>query len=320
MYPFIVADIGGTNARFSVASGAQGQAFQFEHTHILKGKDYARIQDALSAYLAKLPSGLSPKGLSAAIAGPVLGDSVRMTNLDWGFSCQALARDMGFEQVVALNDFAAVAAAIPLMQGADLITLRDGKPQAGANKAVFGPGTGLGVAGIIAHQSRFLPNPCEGGHVNLAPTNAYEADILKCAMARLGHVSAEAFLSGPGLVNLYRAICDLEGVSADTLTPAEVSQAAIDGSQRQCEQALTLFCAFLGSFAGNLALTYGAQGGIYVAGGVVPRFVDKVLQSPFAERFAAKGPMQHYLEPIPVYLVTHPELAFTGAASWYLGR
>lgn len=315
MFPYVVADIGGTNSRFALATGKENGLFTLEHIHILKGKDYGSFEEALSAYLA-LIDGIKPTAMCAAIAGPVLGDQVKMTNLPWQFSCNAVAKQFGFEAFTAMNDFAAVAAGIPLMGKDHLITLKEGTVQDGANKAVFGPGTGLGVAGVIKYQNQWLPNPCEGGHINIAASCAFEADVIKAAMSHLGHVSAEAFISGPGLVNLYEAICEVEGTKAQAFEPSDITAKALDQSDASCVTTLQTFCSFLGSFAGNLALTYGATGGIYLAGGILPRFTDFVINSDFAAKFAHKGPMSPYVENIPAYLVTHPELAFNGAAAW----
>jgi glucokinase len=315
MFPYVVADIGGTNARFALATGKKDGLYSLEHIQIFKGKDFPTFEDALTQYLERL-GGYQPTAMCAAIAGPVLGDRVQMTNLSWGFSCTQVAKRFGFEAFETMNDFAAVAAGIPLMDDDQLVTLKKGAANPGGNKAVFGPGTGLGVAGVIRHKNRWLPNPCEGGHVNIAPTSAFEADVIKAAMNRHGHVSAEAFISGPGLVNLYRAICDLKGSTAVNFGPADITTNALAKSDDSCLTTLQTFCSFLGSFAGNLALTYGATGGIYLAGGILPRIQDFVINSDFAIKFASKGPMSGYLEPIPAYLVTYGELAFNGAAAW----
>lgn len=316
MFPYVVADIGGTNARFALATSQQTDGlYSFEHVQIFKGKDYDSFESALATYLGGLES-VKPTAMCAAIAGPVLGDTVQMTNISWKFSCQAIAEKFGLQAFVAMNDFAAVAAGVPLMTADHLVTFKQGQAAEGGNKAVFGPGTGLGVAGIIRYQDLWLPNPCEGGHVNIAPSTDFEADVLKAAMATLGHVSAESFISGPGLVNLYQAVSAVEDNSAQNYTPADITSKALDGSDAHCVTTLNTFCSFLGSFAGNLALTYGATGGVYMAGGILPRFKEFVLNSNFANKFASKGPMSAYVENVPAYLVDHSELAFNGAAAW----
>jgi glucokinase len=315
MYPYIVADIGGTNARFALVTGKSQSNFLIDHIHVLAAREYPSCAAALHAYLEKI-GGIKPLSACLAIAGPVVGDVVRMTNLSWEFSCMAMAKAFGFQHFVAMNDFAAVSAACSELTDEHLITIKPGTEERNATKAVFGPGTGLGVAGLVNHAGRWLPVPCEGGHVNIAPATAFEADIIKAGIAQHGHVSAETFLSGPGLVNLYQAICAVSGQQAAEVTPAEITSSALAASDALMTQTLSTFCSLLGSFAGNLALTYGAKGGIYMAGGILPRFSDYLKSSDFNPRFASKGVMNHYVESIPAKLIVHPETAFVGAAAW----
>lgn len=314
MYPYLVADIGGTNARFALVTGKHQQQYQIEQVRVLNAADHPSFASALRAYLTGLD--IKPQAACVAIAGPITGDQVRMTNLNWSFSCQAMAQEFGLEKFLALNDFAAVAAACSQLTAEHLITIKSGEEVPDANKAVFGAGTGLGVAGLANFRGQWIPIPSEGGHVNIAPTNALEADVIKAAMGEHGHVSAEMFLSGPGLVNLYRALGLVRGEQIEALKPSDLTQRAVDNQDALCKETLTLFCALAGAFAGNLALTYGAPGGVYIAGGVMPRFADFLRESPFAERFAQKGVMSHYVQPIPAHLIVHPETAFVGAAAW----
>lgn len=315
MYPYLVADIGGTNARFALVTGKHQDNYQIEHIRILTAADYPSCAAAMRAYLDQIGD-FTPRAACVAIAGPVVGDTVRMTNLSWEFSCEAMAQTFGFTRFIAMNDFAAVAAACGQVTSEHLITVKQGTAIPAATKAVFGPGTGLGVAGLVNHSGQWLPVPCEGGHVNLAAATPLEADIIKAAMTVHGHVSAETFISGPGLVNLHQAILMVHGLAAQNITPAEITQAAMTQANTTCVETLNTFCSFAGAFAGNLALTYGAKGGIYVAGGIFPRFTDFLLASPFQQRFSEKGVMSHYLESIPASLIIHPETAFVGAAAW----
>lgn len=315
MYPYIVADIGGTNARFALVTGKSQGHYLIDHIHILNAREYPSCSAALRTYLETIGD-LKPLAACLAIAGPVVGDTVRMTNLSWEFSCAAMAKEFGFQHFVAMNDFAAVAAACSQLTDDHLITVKNGVEEKLAAKAVFGPGTGLGVAGLVNHKGEWLPVPCEGGHINLAPATAFEADIIKAAMAAFGHVSAELFISGPGLVNLYKSICAVRGEQAEEVSPANISQRALTAGDSIFVETLSTFCSFAGSFAGNLALTYGAKGGIYIAGGILPRFSDFLLQSMFTERFSSKGVMSHFVQTIPAKLIVHPETAFVGAAAW----
>lgn len=314
MFPYIVADIGGTNARFALATAKQGEQFILEHIEILQGADYPSFEDALAAYIDGL-GGVQPKSACVALAGPVDGDRFKMTNLSWEFSRTEVMAKFGFDQFEMLNDFAAVAVSTSRLSGEHLESLVKGQRAAG-NKAIFGPGTGLGVAGLAQNGGAWLPIPSEGGHVNIAPATERECDVIKAAIRTHGHVSAETFLSGPGLVNLYKAVCDVRGEAAQDIEPKDVSGRALDGSDEACLETLQHFCAFLGSLAGNLALTYGAKGGVYIAGGILPRFSDFVRASEFESRFRNKGIMSKYLVDIPVDLVIHDQTAFLGAAAW----
>ena len=314
MPPYLVADIGGTNARFALVTEPSAGQFHFDHVRILSAGAYPSFDAALRTYFDDIGD-LRPTAACIAIAGPVTGDAVRMTNLNWHFSCQEVAERFKLDHFLAINDFAAVAAACSKLDGEHLVCVKPGKGLEGATRAVFGPGTGLGVAGLINNRGRWLPNPSEGGHVNIAPATEFEADVIKAAMTELGHVSAESFISGPGLVRLYRAVCRVRGVRAEELKPFEITEEALASGDNLCFDALTTFCSFAGSFAGNLALTYGAQDGIYIAGGILPRFSDFLINSPFGRRFCDKGIMSHYLQDIPVNLIVHPETAFVGAAA-----
>lgn len=314
MQPYLVADIGGTNARFALVEHTAEGRLRFEQIRILDAKAYPTFQAALSAYLDGIEGPL-PHAMCVALAGPVIGDQVRMTNLDWSFSCRDITQTFGVEHFIAINDFAAVAAACARLEPEHLVTVKPGTSNPNANRAVFGPGTGLGVANLVHHRGRWLANPSEGGHVNLAPTNAFEADVIKAAMSLHGHVSAETMISGPGFVHLYQAICQVRGAQPEALKPADVTERALAGSDPLCLETMHTFCALAGSFAGNLALTYGAQGGVFIAGGVLPRFAEFLKTSAFSQRFQEKGIMSHYVEPIPVHLIVHKETAFLGAAA-----
>lgn len=315
MFPSIVADIGGTNARFALVTGESDGQFVIENISILNGSNYPSFSAAMRDYIDSL-GGVKPHSACVAIAGPIDGDNVRMTNLSWSFSQTAVREEFGFDKFAAINDFGALAVATSALLDQDLQSIRAGTRDPHANKAILGPGTGLGVAGLAYNGGTWLPIPSEGGHVNIAPATPLECDVIKAAMARHGHVSAEVFISGPGLVNLYNALCDVRGQQPRALEPSDVTGGALDGSDPLCVETLSLFCSFIGSLSGNLALTYGAKGGVYLAGGVLPRFQDFLLSSDFKDRFAGKGIMSHYVENIPVDLITHPQTAFLGAAAW----
>jgi len=303
----ILADIGGTNARFArLRDGRIGMRRQARVT------DYPSLNTALRAYLAEWDSGPAPMRLALAAAGPVAGGKVRLTNSPWRISARALRTAFHLKDVVLVNDFSAVALAVPHLARKHTVAIGGGRSAPEAPVAILGPGTGLGVAGLVPGAGGARVLVTEGGHVTMAPGDSREGAILEYLRGCFGHVSAERVLSGDGLVNLYRAIAALDGVPVETLRATEITERALAGSCRTSAAALATFCAMLGTVAGNLALSLGARGGVYLAGGIVPRFVGYLAASTFRERFESKGRFCSYLAAIPVRVITHPAPAFLG--------
>lgn len=303
----LIADIGGTNARFALV-GPQG-------THaekVLRCADYPSLSDAARAYLAQQEGPVRPARAAFAIASPVTGDIIRMTNLPWEFSIANVRRDLGLERLDVINDFTAVALAIPELGEQDRIQVGDGSPVAGAPIGVLGPGSGLGVSALVPGIEGWTALATEGGHVTMAPISDREGAVLAQLRKQYEHVSAERVISGPGLVNLYDAIAFIDGHDPEQLTAADVSTRALERRDIACQEALDMFCAMLGTVAGNLALTLGARGGVFVAGGIAPRILPFLSHSRFRKRFVEKGRMRDYLGPIPTYVVTHDYPAFVG--------
>ena len=299
-YPRLLGDIGGTNARFAwqVAAGAP-----LTDVASYLCAEHASLQAVMRHYLAAHHK-RAPRGCAIAMANPVTGDTVRMTNHHWSFSISALQRELGIERLAVINDFTAVALSLPALAATELRQIGAGTAVPGAPMAVLGPGTGLGVSGLLpVAPGHYASIAGEGGHVTLSAGNAHEAAVLQWLHSRFGHASAERALSGPGLVNLYEAACALSGQEASALTPAEVIARARSGSEAACVAALELFCGFLGSVAGNLALTLGARGGLYVAGGMAPRLIAEIAASSFRERFESKGRFRGYLAAIPTFII-----------------
>ena len=315
MYPYLVADIGGTNARFALVTGKVDNKYVIEHVHVLSGKDYPQFIDAVEAYILGLPN-IKPASACIAMAGPVKGDHVKMTNLDWSFSKREVQDHFSFSALLVINDYTAAAVSTTHLQEHEVLTIKQGNGEPTGNRAIFGPGTGLGIAGLVYSETGWVPIPSEGGHVNISISTPLEAEILAAALQTYDHVSAEVFLSGPGLVNIYKMINVINNTQADELTPKDVTSRALDGSDDQCVETLEVFCSLLGTFAGNIALTYGAKGGIFLTGGILPRISDFLMQSKFVTRFSSKGIMSHFVEPIPVSLVNNTQMAFVGAAAW----
>lgn len=306
----LVADIGGTNARFALCAG-DGWPYAI---HLERCADHATLEDAVSAYLARLP--VRPRRAAIAAAVAVSGDRVRMTNRAWSFSVTALRARLGLEQLLVLNDFTALALAVPRLRPEELRQVGGGAPTGNAPIAVIGPGTGLGVFGLIpAGGGHWIPLQSEGGHVTFGAADERQVPILRELSRRYGHVSAERLLSGPGLVNLYRALAAIEGVPAERLTPPQVSARALAGTCPLCREALETFCALLGTVAGNLVLTLGARGGLYIGGGIVPRLFDYFVGSPFRASFERRGRFSAYLAAVPSYVILAEHPALLGASA-----
>jgi glucokinase len=228
----------------------------------------------------------------------------------WRFSCKAVGAALGFKHFEVVNDFAAIALSLSHLKESDLLAIGGGQPIAGAPMAVLGPGTGLGVAGLVNGQ----PLPGEGGHVTLPAMTARETQVIAALSREFGHVSAERVLSGPGLLNLYRALCLIAGLAPEKLEPTEITARGISGDCPFCRETLELFCAFLGTVASNHALTLGAKGGLFIAGGIIPNMLDFFVKSSFRPRFEDKGRFHPYLAAIPAFVITHPYPAFLGLA------
>ncbi len=312
---WLVGDIGGTNARFGLV--APGGALLCVSTY--SSDDFATIDDPIRSFLDTSGALPMPRIGALAIAAAITGDQIRMTNHPWSFSLQALRDRLGFERLVAINDFTAVAMAVPLLEEADRLPIGGGAPLAGRTIAVLGPGSGLGASGLVpaglGADSEWIALSGEGGHATMAPASERESAVLDLMRARFDHVSAERCVSGPGLVNLYNSLAALDGVPAAPYTPAQITDPELGEQDPLCREATAMFCAMLGTVAGNLALTLGAQGGVYIAGGIAPKLGSRLAESAFRERFEAKGRMRPYLAAIPTYVITHRLPAFLGCAA-----
>jgi glucokinase len=308
---WLVGDIGGTNARFGLVS-PDGTLL---HSRVLADADYAGIAEAIAAYLGDRGGLPRPRRGAIAIASPVAGDEVRMTNHPWVFSISGLRARLGFARLLVINDFTAQALALPHLKDGDRTVIGSGKAEAGSPIGVLGPGSGLGVSGLIPAGKKWLPLTGEGGHSTMCPYTDREGAVLSAMRRHFDHVSAERALSGPGVVNLYNALCEVDGVPAQQFTAAQITDEATAKEDSRCGEATEMFCAMLGTVAGYLALTLGARGGVYIGGGIVPRLGERFAASQFRERFEAKGRFQTYLAAIPTYVVTHQLPAFLGCAA-----
>ncbi|QBK04350.1 glucokinase [Hylemonella gracilis] len=304
-YPRWLGDIGGTNARFGWQESATSP---IRHVQVLPCAEHASLVAAGQAYLQAqdLPR---PACAAFGIANPVTGDQIAMTNHHWKFSIQATREALALPRLLLLNDFTALALALPELPREQLRQVGTGLAAPLAAIGLIGAGTGLGVSGLLplGHQDKWLPIAGEGGHVTLSAGNAQEYAVIEHLRVRYGHVSAERVLSGPGLVDLYHALCELQdGQGLEITTPAEVMERAEALPQSKAAQALDMFCGWLGSVAGDLALTLGARGGVYIGGGIVPRLGERFDRSPFRQRFENKGRFRAYLAAIPTWVIQSP--------------
>ncbi|HYH20686.1 MAG TPA: glucokinase [Azospirillum sp.] len=313
--PILVADIGGTNARFGLVD-----ATGVRDSRVYRCADFPSLQAAADAYLATAAAaGPRPREGAFCIAGPITGDTITMTNLPWDVTISTVRQALGLERLEVINDFTAVALSVPRLGESDRQQIGEGDPRPGAVVGVIGPGSGLGASGLVPGPSGWTALAGEGGHTTMAPVSDRESAVLGQLRKKYDHVSAERVVSGPGLVNLYETLMVLDGREPPPMTPAEITAAALDGSNAHCVEAVEMFCAMLGTVAGNLALTLGARGGVYIAGGIVPKLGPFFAHSRFRKRFTEKGRMRDYLAPIPTYVITHPLPAFLGLVET-LGR
>ncbi|MFD1627179.1 glucokinase [Azospirillum griseum] len=315
-WPALVADIGGTNARFALVAepGAAPSAILS-----LPAADYLNLPDAIAAYLERVDA--RPRSACIAVAGPTVGDRIVLSNRNWDFSVRALAERFGFAPLRLINDCEALALALPRLGADDLMRLgpEGTSGEVGRPLALIAPGTGLGMSGALPTPQGWIALSAEGGHADLAPVDDLEIEALRRVRGERGRVSLESVLCGSGLERLHRAVAGALGLSTDPLPAAEITRRAVGGGEggldRLCVQTLTTYCALLGGAAGNLALSLGARGGVYVGGGIAPRFAAFLAASPFRARFEAKGRMADYLRPVPSWLILANTPALSGAAA-----
>lgn len=302
----LIADIGGTNARFALAE--PGGLPEDERTLLVS--DHADIATAIDAYLG----GRKVEEAVIAVATPVETETIRFTNSPWTFAIQELRTRLGLRRLDVINDFVAQALAMPHLAPDERQQLGGGEPTPGRAVGVLGPGTGLGVSALVPGREGWTALPTEGGHVSWAAGNDRERALHAVLAGRFGHVSNERVLSGQGLLNLAQAVAEVDGVACAAGTPEAVTEAARKRSCPTCVEAVALFSTLLGSAAGDLALMVGARGGVYIVGGVCLRLSELFDREAFRRRFEAKGRMRGYLEPIPVWLVLRADTGLIGAS------
>ncbi|GBD50599.1 glucokinase [Methylopila sp. Yamaguchi] len=305
----LVGDIGGTNSRFGLVAGGD---LRPHGVLTIRNDDHASFEEAVVSYLDAAAE--RPTRAAFALAGPVVGRVSRLTNRDWPIDADALEARLGLDHVALLNDFVAQASALPHFQIGETTAIGDVAPSDAASKAALGPGTGLGVAGLLRAGGAWLPVPSEGGHIELATVDAREFAIFDRVRQGFGRISAEHVLSGPGLRRLHEALAAVEGAPAPGLEPAEIVARAEAGDARAAE-ATALFLRLLARFAGDVALTFGAQGGVYLCGGVAPKLLGLLDVADFRAAFEAKRPHEALMRRTATVVVTSEIAGLIGCAA-----
>ncbi|RSB41555.1 MULTISPECIES: glucokinase [Brevundimonas] len=308
----LVGDVGGTNARFALARMVDGRPV-LEHFESFPAEIHPTFLDGVKAYLDGCP--VKPTGGVIAVAGPVTDGAIELTNSPWRVS-EGELQTLGLNPIRLINDFEALAWGAPVVPEDELASLggpAQGDPHAAI--ALVGPGTGFGVSALArdAH-GREMALPSEGGHACFAPGDEVEDEVLRILRRRYDRVSIERLICGPGLLNLHRALAEIDGRETHIDDPAQITAQALDDPNSPCGATLARFCAMLGAVAGDIALTTGARGGVYIAGGIVPRILPFIQASPFRRRFERKGRFQDYMAAIPTKVILHKHAALLGAA------
>lgn len=310
--PVLIGDIGGTNARFALLIDAEAAPHEFP---IVKTADFATIDEAIAATIAQAAP-MRPRSTVLAVAGPVDGDEIPLTNCDWIVRPLRMLKELGLEEVVVVNDFEAQALAVAALGEEHLEQIGGEQPEPDASRVVLGPGTGLGVAGLVHARGIWIPVPGEGGHVDMGPRTERDFEIFPHIERIEGRISGEQMLCGRGLVNLYRAVARADKVEPRFSQPAEISSAGLSGSDRQAEEALDMFVTCLGRLAGDLALVFMSRGGVYLTGGIAQKIVPALKKGSFRAAFEDKAPHSAVLRQMPVYVITHPLAALAGLAAY----
>ncbi len=311
-FPILIGDIGGTNARFAILIDAYAEPKEFP---ILATADFPSIDEAIQVNVLDKTS-VQPRSAIFAIAGPVDGDEIELTNHPWVVRPKEMIRNFSLEDVIILNDFEAQALAAASLEPDDLRMIGGGTMESTASRVVLGPGTGLGVAGLVYSNHHWIPVPGEGGHVDLGPRTERDLQVFPHIQPIEGRVSAEQVLCGRGLVNLYHAVCGADGLDPAFSTPPEITAAGLDRSDAAAAETLSLFATYLGRVAGDLALVFMARGGVFLAGGIVQKIMPVLEQPEFRAAFEDKAPHSELLKSIGTCVVTHPLAALFGLASY----
>lgn len=309
-FPVLIGDIGGTNARFAILIDPFAEPKSFD---TVATKDFPTIDEAIQKAVLDKTS-IMPRSAVIAVAGPVDGDEIDLTNCDWVVKPHNMMRDLFLDDVIVLNDFEAQALAVVGMDPEYLLQIGGEQADEFGSRAVLGPGTGLGVAGLVHARNAWIPIPGEGGHVDVGPRSARDFEIFPHLEPIEGRISAEQLLCGRGLVNIYKAVCKADKIAPEMSDPSTITNAVENNAQ--CAEAVALFCIFLGRIAGDLALTFMARGGVFLAGGISQIVAPMVQSGAFRKNFDDKAPHSAFMRSVPVFIVNHPRAALFGLANY----
>jgi glucokinase len=311
-FPILIGDIGGTNARFAILVDAYAEPKEFP---VLATADFPTIDAAIQTGVLDKTS-LQPRSAILAVAGPIKDGEIDLTNCDWVIKPNAMISELGFDDIVVINDFEAQALAAASLGPENLEQIGGGEIRPSSSRVVVGPGTGLGVAGLVHARHTWFPVPGEGGHVDIGPRSQRDFELFSHYEAIEGRISAEQLLCGRGLMNIYRAVCKHDGLEPKAATPADVTAAWANASDPAAVEAIELFVTYLGRVAGDMALVFMTRGGVFLAGGIVQKIIPALNHPRFREAFEDKAPHDNILRAIPTFVITHPLAALSGLAAY----
>ena len=311
-FPILIGDIGGTHARFAMLVDANSEPKPFP---VVKTADHKTIEDAIQSAILD-QTALLPRSAVLAVAGPVEGDEIQLTNCNWIVGPKVMHDTLGFADVLVLNDFEAQALAVVALDKDSMEQIGGGEGEPYGSRVVLGPGTGLGTAGLICWRKTWIPVPGEGGHIDVGPRTDRDAEIWPNLEPIEGRISGEQLVCGNGLLNIYRAIAKTDGTDAPFSTPAEISTAGLEKADQVSSEALALFVTIFGRVAGDLALVFMARGGVFLTGGIAQKIIPALKTGAFRAAFEDKAPHRALLEAMPIHVVSDPMAALAGLSAY----
>ncbi|MGN6465317.1 MAG: glucokinase [Rhizobiaceae bacterium] len=311
-FPILIGDIGGTNARFAILVDSYAEPKEFP---TVQTADFPNIDDAIQTAILDHTS-IQPRSAVLAVAGPVEGDEIELTNCQWVVRPKEMATGLGLEDIVVLNDFEAQALSVVALGEDQMEKIGRGVAEGDASRVILGPGTGLGVAGLVHACHRWIPVPGEGGHMDIGPRTPRDFEVFPHLEKIEGRISGEQLLCGRGLVNIYRAIAKADKKTPALATPAEITAAGLEKSDPIATEAVSMFVTCLGRTAGDLALVFMSRGGVYLTGGIAQKIVPALKSGAFRRAFEDKATHSELLRAMPVYVITNPRGAVAGLAAY----